>query len=224
MDHACSCKGVGFGGVPGIHNVLIGTVQKRPLTEPLWPPPPPKKGQINTALLSPPPPSTTKGQGRPIRCRHDLQLAARTGQVVVPHRGRSRALGVGAGRSPDHPRPDSIAMLPVESRRFGRDWGLLLLCSSHCLSQSAGRVSGHGRAFNAHAHSSQFSLGRMKVVDPIVLTTLGLLGRGGVPPPTAPLGAPPTPAPVKQGGGDMRFAFFRIFRIFFRIFWAGPLV
>ena len=27
-----------------------------------------------------------------------------------------------------------------------------------------------------------------------------------------------------QGGGEMRFAFFRIFRIFFRIFWAGPLV
>ena len=26
------------------------------------------------------------------------------------------------------------------------------------------------------------------------------------------------------GGGKMRFAFFRIFRIFFRIFWAGPLV
>ena len=25
------------------------------------------------------------------------------------------------------------------------------------------------------------------------------------------------------GGGNMRFAFFRIFRIFFRIFWAGPL-
>ena len=27
-----------------------------------------------------------------------------------------------------------------------------------------------------------------------------------------------------RGGGEMRFAFFRIFRIFFRIFWAGPLV
>ena len=27
-----------------------------------------------------------------------------------------------------------------------------------------------------------------------------------------------------RGGGNMRFAFFRIFRIFFRIFWAGPLV
>ena len=34
---------------------------------------------------------------------------------------------------------------------------------------------------------------------------------------------PPEPAAVR-GGGKMRFAFFRIFRIFFRIFWAGPLV
>ena len=32
------------------------------------------------------------------------------------------------------------------------------------------------------------------------------------------------PAQNAGGGGDMRFAFFRIFRIFFRIFWAGPLV
>ena len=29
---------------------------------------------------------------------------------------------------------------------------------------------------------------------------------------------------LRGGGGDMRFAFFRIFCIFFRIFWAGPLV
>ena len=31
-------------------------------------------------------------------------------------------------------------------------------------------------------------------------------------------------SPPGRGGGKMRFAFFRIFRIFFRIFWAGPLV
>ena len=32
------------------------------------------------------------------------------------------------------------------------------------------------------------------------------------------------PSRLSRGGGNMRFAFFRIFRIFFRIFWAGPLV
>ena len=40
----------------------------------------------------------------------------------------------------------------------------------------------------------------------------------------SPAVSPRAQSDVGRGGGKMRFAFFRIFRIFFRIFWAGPLV